>query len=151
DQPAQSSRDGQVHPFPYDLLRLGIAVGVAVVVEDLDQPDPRFGELQPAGKRVIVATLVDLVPLERRPYEHRQRQLTLTSHDVSKRKHRPRTCAFAAGADNHDDGVVLDESDDLVAAFFQSTRRKGRVVPRPETVRRGLANQEAFFLGYLRQ
>ena len=122
-----------------------------MVVQDLDQSDPRFVELQSNVERMIVATLVDLVPLERRPDEHRQNQFVLASHHVGERKCGARARAFAAGTDDDHDGVVVDECHDLVAAFFQGPRRKGGVVPRPETARRRSSNQDPFFHGYLRQ
>ena len=39
-QAAQTPRDRQVHTLPDDLLRLRIALGVAAVVQDLNQPNP---------------------------------------------------------------------------------------------------------------
>jgi hypothetical protein len=149
DQPTQAPRNGQVHPFPHDRLRLRIAVVVRTVVQDLDQPDPLGVEPRCHVERMIVAPLVDLVPLERRPDENRQNQFALSPHEIGQRKHRPGTRSLTAGADDDDDGILVDHPLDLVAALFQSPRRKRRVVPRPKTACRGRADQEPLFLGYL--
>ena len=77
---------------------------------------------------MIVAALVDLVALERRPDEDRQNQLVLPAHDFGQRKHRPGARAFTAGADRDDDGILLDQLLDLVPALFQCPGRKRRVV-----------------------
>jgi len=122
-----------------------------VVVQDLDEPDLRFVELQSDMQRMIEPAFVDFVPLERRTDEHRQRQLALTSHDLGEGKHRPRTRAFAARADDDDDGVVRDECDDLIAALFQRARRQRGIVPRSETLRRGSADDEPFLDRHLLQ
>ena len=67
NQPAQPSRNGKVHPFPHDRLRLRIAFDVSAVVQDLDQPHPCRIESLDHVHRVVVMALVHFVALERRP------------------------------------------------------------------------------------
>ena len=74
DQSTQAARDGQVHSFPHHRLRLWIAVGVARGRSGFPC-SLMFARVELFGdvNRMIVATLVDFVPLERRPDEYRQK------------------------------------------------------------------------------
>ena len=85
-------------------MRLRIAIDVGAIVQNLDQSDPRLVELRRDVDRMIVAALVDLVPLERRPDEDRQHQLAVLTHEGSQRKHGAGAGALPTRADRDDDG-----------------------------------------------
>ena len=84
-------------------------------------------------KRVIVAALLNLVPLERRPDEDRDDQLLLLARHLRERKHGPGARALAARADNDDDRVFAQELFALrPSTLVQRLRRELRIVPAPQ-------------------
>ena len=103
DQTAQSSRDRAVHPFPHHGLRLGIALFISLVVQDLYQSDLRMVEPLHNAQRMIVAALIHFMALEGRPNEDRDDELPLVTRHLHHGKHRARTRAFPACADDDHD------------------------------------------------
>ena len=144
DQSAQSARDGQVHAFPDDGLGLRARFRISAIVQDLHQPDLRGIEPLDHVQRVIVAALVHFVTLEGRANEDRQHQLAMLPGELRQREHRAGAGSLAAGADQHDDGVLLQQGLDLAVRFLQRLSGNLGVVPRSEPARRPSADEQAF-------
>ena len=151
DQAAQAPRDGEVHAFPDHRLRLRARFRVAAIVQDLDQPDVGVVESLDDVQRVIVATLVDFMALERRPNEDRQHQLAMLPRELGQREHRAGAGAFAAGADQDDDGVLLQKRFHLAPGFLQGLPGDVRIVPRAEAAGRPRADQQSFLRRHVGQ
>ena len=78
---------------------------------------------------MVVAALVDFVALEGRPNEDRQHQPAVLPRELGQREHRARAGPLAAGADQDDDGVLLQERFHLALGFRQGLPGHLRIVP----------------------
>ena len=99
-QSTQPSRDRLVHPFPHDGLSLRIAVGISLVVQNLDESDLRAVQALHDAQRVVVAALVHLVALEGRPDEDRDDELAEVARHLDHGDHGARAGPLAACADD---------------------------------------------------
>ena len=146
-QPAQSSRDRPVHPLPHDGLSLWIGVGISLVVQNLDQSDLRVVEALHDAERVIVAALVHLVALERRPDEDRDDEFALGTRHLHHGKHRACAGALPAGADDDHDRVPAQERFDFGSRFLERLCGHAGVVSGSQAARCPLADDHALFPG----